>query len=261
MPKRSYESATGSVLSSYYRAPPPSRFGPPVRGRVARARVPATPRHGALSAGYTRRSGFYGRFNQMGNDPPGELKFLDVDLDDGVVASAGSVIASINLIPQGATESQRVGRKCTIRAISCRYRCVLPQIDAAATPGNGDTCRFIVFQDKQCNGATATVTGILESANYKSFYNLANQGRFKILEDSLIQQNFNGLASDGAGVVSSGMVQEDHIWKKAVTIPVEFDGATGAITEIRSNNVGVLLISTAGTTNFNSKFRIRFSDN
>ncbi len=207
-------------------------------------------------AGYTRTAGFYGRFSGAG----AERKFHDVDFDDAVVASGGTVTASINLIPQGVTEKTRVGRKATLKTIQWNYTVSLPEVDAVADPAGGDILRVILFMDKQCNGATATVTGILESADYQSFLNLANSGRFRILSDKRHSLNYTTLASDGAGVVSSAQVQREHTLYKSCNIPLEFDATTGAITEIRSNNVGVLLISKNNLAGFASKFRMRFTD-
>ncbi len=207
----------------------------------------------AFRAGYDRSVGYYGRMT-AGK----ELKFHDVDFNDAVVAIGGTVEPSINLIAQGVTESQRIGRKCTIRSIGWRWQMTIPERDAAATPGQGSTLRMILFQDKQANGATAAVTDLLESADFQSFNNLVNKGRFRTLMDKTVTINYMGLGSDGAGVVSQGLQIRHGTFFKECNIPVEFDSTTGAITEIRSNNIGVLLISGAGLCGFASKFRLRF---
>ncbi len=206
--------------------------------------------------GKTRVGGYYGRY--AGRD--GELKFHDVDLDDAIVSATGTMTASINLIPQGTTEKTRIGRKCTLRNISWRYQCDLPLRDAVATPQQPDTVRIILFNDKQCNGATATNTDILETADFQSFRNLSNSGRFNILMDKLVTLNYTTFASDGAGVVSNCAVIREGTFFKSLTLPLEFSGITGAITEIRSNNLGVLIISSEGQAGFESKIRLRYSD-
>ncbi len=207
----------------------------------------------AFRAGYDRTGGFYGR-----TGTGKELKFHDVDLDDAVVVTGGTVTPSINLIPQGVTESQRIGRKCTIRSIGWRWRLLLPELDATGTPGDGDILRMILYVDKQCNGATAAVTDILESADFQSFNNLANKSRFRTLMDKTIVLNTEGIASDNAGVMSTASVQKPGQFFKRCNIPLEFDSTTGAITEIRSNNLGVLLLTSSGVVGFASKIRLRF---
>ncbi len=209
-------------------------------------------------AGRDRTAGFYGRYAYGGRG--GELKFFDLDLDDAVVATGGSVTDSINKIAQGITEKTRVGRKCVITNIAWRYNFTLPEQDAVADPASGDVLRMILYKDKQCNGATAAVTGLLESADYQAFNNLANSGRFVVLMDRTVSLNYATLGSDGAGVVSSASVIRHGAFYKKCSVPVEFDAAAGAITEIRSNNFGVLLISKNGICGFVSKIRLRFAD-
>ncbi len=231
-------------------------------GRRAKATVsiPRTRRRASrpFRAGRDRVGGFYGRFANGG-----ELKFHDIDVDDAVVSAAGTIqnTGSINLIPQNTTEITRIGRKCTIRKIQWRYQINLPEVVDAATPGGGDTCRVILYKDKQCNGATATVTGILESADYHSFYNLGNSGRFTIYMDRYHTLNYRTLtAAQNADTFEHSNVFLQGRFSKSVTCPLEFDSTAGALTEIRSNNLGVLLISSTGVCAFNSSFRLRFSD-
>ncbi len=224
------------------------------RGRVARrARLrglvyPA-------QRGFVRRAGYYGRYNAA---PGVENKFHDVDLTDALIAPSGTVTPSINLIPQGVTEITRIGRKCTITQIHWTWEMVLPEADAVATPVAFDVARLILYIDKQANGATAAVLDILETADYLSFNNLANSGRFQTLMDRKVPISYQTLASDGAGVVSMADVVRIGKFHKRCNIPIEFNSTTGAITEIRSNNIGVLLISSKGLISFDSKIRLRF---
>ncbi len=191
----------------------------------------------------------------------GELKFHDVDLDDALVATGGTVIASINLIPQGVTEITRIGRKSTIRKIQWRYDIDLPAESDSADISQGDIVRVIMFVDQQTNKATAAVTDILESADYQSFRNLNNSGRFVMLMDVTHSINRRVAFTDGSNTASTPeVVIGTFKFFKDVVIPLEFTAATGAITEITVNNIGVLLISREGTAGFESKIRLRFFD-
>ncbi len=231
------------ALALHYRGP--SKANGMVRPYKKRRFIP----------GVDRTGGFYGRYAR-----DGELKFHDVDLDDAVIAAGGVVVPSVNLIAQGTTENTRVGRKCTIKGFYWKGTLTLPEIDAVATPPTPDLLRIILYQDKQCNGATATTTGVLETADIDSFRNLANSGRFNILWDHEWALNYNTLASDTDAVVSAGKVNRRFSYYKKLNMPLEFDNITGAITEIRSNNIGVILVSNNGTSGINSKVRLRFSD-
>lgn len=186
-----------------------------------------------------------------------ELKFHDVDVDDSTISSSGTIMNSgtINIIAGGVTESQRVGRNCVIHSIGWRINLELP---AAASTQSSDQVRLIMYLDKQCNGATAAVTDILESASFLSFNNLSNRGRFRILMDKhyLLNTSISGNGSS----VNTIEIQEYDDFYKSCTIPLEFSGATGAITELRSNNLGILTISKNGLPSLTSKIRLRYSD-
>ncbi len=191
----------------------------------------------------------------------GELKFHDVDLDDAVIAAGGQVTATINIIPQGVTEVQRIGRKCTIKSINWKYIYFMPEAADVADPTIPDSFRLIMYIDKQANGATAAVTDILETNDFQSFRNLANSGRFDILCDKYLTLNYRVMASETAGQVSMGACQASGSFYKKCDIPIEFSAAAGTIDEIRSNNIGVMLVGQVGSIGFASKIRLRFSDN
>ncbi len=191
----------------------------------------------------------------------GELKFHDVALDDAVIASGGNITPTINIIPQGVTEIQRIGRKCTLRSVHWKYRVDLPEVNAVATPNTIDEVRVIMYLDKQCNGLTAVATDILETATIRSFRNLANSGRFTILMDRLHVINWGTLASSVATEIQQAEVVREYSFNKKCEIPIEFNAGNGVLTEIRSNNLGVLLVGLNGTAGFLSSIRLRFSDN
>ena len=227
------------------------------RGNGTKGRFKARATKGKLrrkQMGFARTTGFFGRFGAG----RGELKFHDVDLNDAVVAAAGGITNSVNLIAQGTTESTRIGRKATIRSINWRFNMILPISTAAAD--TADTLRVIMYLDKQCNGATAAITDILESADFQSFNNLANKSRFRTLMDRTYDFVAEAGGGDGTTEDYGQDLQNDSFFKK-VNIPIEYDSTAGAITEIRSNNIGVLLITQAGNIAFGSKIRLRFSDN
>lgn len=205
--------------------------------------------------GKSRTGGFYGRYQPGGT----EVKFHDIDIDDAVIESTGSILLdSCNKIPQGVTEIQRIGRKCTITKIAWRYQLTLP-VAAAATGIPGDVIRIVLYLDKQCNGATANVLDIVNTDDWQSFNNLGNSGRFKILMDKTIDLNYIGGVGDGAANDFSQVTRSGTFYKNC-NIPIEFDATTGAITEIRSNNIGILLLGREGIAGFSSKMRLRFKD-
>ena len=223
---------------------------------------PAYKRRKQFIPGKSRTGGFYGRFASAAGPGSGELKFHDVAIDDAVVAVGGTIqnAGTVNIIPQGVTEIQRIGRKCTVRSIHWRYLLTLPAVAQAAGANGGDSVRVILYLDKQCNGATIAATDLLETNDIHSFRNLANTGRFQILMDKYHNLNYSGLASNATDQFTQAQVTFNFQMNKKCQIPIEFSATTGALTEIRSNNLGVLLVGTGGVIGMNSVMRLRFSD-
>lgn len=213
---------------------------------------------GSFKKGYDRQSGYYGRFSGRNQ----EWKFHDISIVDAEVSTTANIVQdSCNKIAQGTTESTRIGRKCVLRQINFRYQVNLPEKQDQTNPVAGDNVRVVLFIDKQCNGAAAATTDILESGtNFQSFNNLANSGRFITLMDKTHTVNYQTLTADAANNYEHARVVRVFKYYKKCNIPIEFNSINGAITEIRSNNVGVLLISSDGVAEFIGNMRIRFSD-
>ncbi len=206
--------------------------------------------------GMLREGGFYGRFTGARST---EKKFFDQDVNDAVVAAGGTIVSpSLLTIAQGTTESTRIGRKVFLKGLFWKYDVSLP-VSAGGGGQIGDTVRVILYVDQQTNGAAAGVTDLLESNDYQSFYNLANSQRFRILHDKV--HDLNMLSGAGNGTANDySEVRRSYKYNKFLSLPVEYNSTTGAIGEIRSNNIGVLLVGRSGTAEFASKMRIRFTD-
>lgn len=190
--------------------------------------------------------------------PTDELKFFDTTKTTTTSSTSGAIFnSSLVLIPQGVTESNRVGRKCVVKRLNMRGNFDL--VSATAANQTSDVLRVIVYVDKQTNGAAATVTDILETATYNSFRNLSNTQRFQILYDKSFGLNAPSGQGDGT-TFAYGEYAEPWSMNKTLSLPIEYNSTTGALTEITSNNIGVLVISKAGAAKFDYVARVRFSD-
>lgn len=186
-----------------------------------------------------------------------ELKFFDTATAFNFDAT-GEVPATgqLNLIPQGVTESTRVGRKCVLKSIAMKG--TMSWAPGAATNTGGSVFLYVVL-DRQANSAAAAATDVFTGTNFGSSYrNLSNSDRFQILK--MFEVTFN----PEAGVQTAfGQVNRRYSWYSRCDIPLEFGGTTGAITEIRSNNL-FLLAGTDGTSDDTiaaaGVVRVRFSD-
>jgi len=244
------------------------RFGKIARGNgvysksaAAAAIIARTP---ALR-GFARTGGMYtGRFRYgpggYGYADRPELKFFDT-AQSFLVDSTGEVPATgqLNLIPQGITEATRVGRRITIKAIQMRV-----QFQYNVATLTGGTFRFLLVQDKQCNGANATYSGaggVLESDSVHAFRNLENTQRFIVHMDKF----FSITPQAGvAGAFNQNVKLVTFI--KKVWVPIEFDSSatTGAIDTIRSNNFFLLCKGHSGEDDIvtcTGVVRVRYVDN
>ncbi len=192
-----------------------------------------------------------------------ELKFHDKDVDQAAADLSGGIIltsGTLNNIDQGIDEHQRIGRKVVIKSIGWRGTLKLAAF-AGATMQAPITVRLMLVLDRQCNKALPTVAGVLETADYQSFNNLANKNRYHVISDQVFDMNpvcggGNGTANDTSGVDQSFTVF------KRTDIPIEFSGASGAIGTTNSNNLFVLIIDSvsASSLTLDSKMRLRFAD-
>lgn len=236
-------------------------------------------RYGADSAGSAKRQRLTGRYvarrpvyqrMEVSRDMPVQSlartggfiaakttqKYFDTTLAPTTVTTAGVILnASLNLIPQTTTESGRIGNRVKLTSIHLRGKVVLPATAVAAV---NETVRIIVYLDRQCNGATAGVTDILTSADYRAFNNMANKGRFQTLIDEFCDINYQTGVNATPAWASVG--KNIMLNKKGLGIALQFSSTTGAITEVRTNNIGVLAISYAGAATCEYIARVRYDD-
>jgi len=123
---------------------------------------------------------------------------------------------------------------------------------------SADTVRIILFVDTQCNGAGCNVSDFLKTPSYLAYNNLVNSGRFRTLHDKIHDINA-GLLSDGSREYIA--VKTEEVYINNLSIPIEYSGSTGGLTEIKSNNIGMLWISGgSGKTGIARSIRVRYSD-
>ncbi len=187
---------------------------------------------------------------------------LDFVSKSGVHADTATIVD----IVQGTGETNRIGRKCTITNIHIKMHIEHRPLNGTTTAevANFTDCllRVVVFLDRQCNGAAATGLNLLQTDVLTSFRSLANVKRFKFLYDKTWSFNTQAMA---AGTVADTRIIDKTYFKKISLkcfIPIEYSGTTGAITEIRSNNIGIAVWSAPGSRiNIeNSQIRLRFID-
>jgi len=164
-------------------------------------------------------------------------------------ATGNFTITPINLIAQGTTAQQHIGRKAVMTSVLVRSWLTL-------TAGQYPV-RMVLVYDKETNGAAPIATDIFTVNDSMSPMNLANSDRFIVVADvSPFQQN-QGQAT-APGVVNI------EIYRK-MRLPIQFnDTTTATITAI---NTGALFLCCAladGTSTIGIQetyTRVRFIDN
>jgi len=210
-------------------------------------------------AGVMRRVGYYGRYTRNANRKrisaglQPEKKFFDTAIAFNF-DSTGEVPATgqLTLIPQGDTESTRDGRQAVIKSVQIRG--VVSYAPAASAAGATIGYLYLVL-DTQCNGAAAAITDVFTSnVMATNLLNLNNSGRFRILKKWVCPQT----SQAGVSAAYGGNQKQIEFYKKC-NIPVDWSAATGAITEIRSNNLFLMAGSTSDDLQgFQGSCRLRF---
>lgn len=185
-----------------------------------------------------------------------EVHYLDTTLAATAVPAAGLVNTNLVVIPQDDTTTGRNGRKVLIKSIEIRGNIVLTP--AAAAVLGSDVVRIMVVQDRQANGAVFTTANVLATADWRSYPNLFNEERFRVLYDKSTTMNVS------AGVVAATVeTAEAFELEIKCKIPIEYDSsvATGAIASQRSNSIAVLMIAqTDLLSTVEYIARVRFTD-
>lgn len=177
-------------------------------------------------------------------------------------------------IAQTTDASGRIGRKITITRIQLKWEIEQnPLIDGAhPIPIASDAVRIVIILDKQCNGTTPLATDIFRGntgggeptysgGEFLQFNNLSNSERFTIIYDKVITNS----PTAALGTTTAAAIVATHktgkFYKKC-SIPIEYGGIGGFITEIRSNNLILAVASSWGSSSskFGFHWRVRYTD-
>lgn len=221
-----------------------------------------------MRAGYNRTGGLY----RLGRRSGVEYKFFDTFVEPEAIGSEGDILESFNIVPQSTAANGRIGREITVRSID-----VTLTIEASAESVIDNLVRIILYLDKQSNGTAATVEQILNLGNETipplvAHANLENSQRFVILKDSLYvvpvraaQVTRGTTVDDVTTTTNTANIRGSTIrrMRKRLNLPITFADGTVSMNSVKTNNLGLLLVSTDGgveTTTVGISGRIRYSD-
>lgn len=200
-----------------------------------------------------RQTGFNAHAKAIGAAASNGPEWKNVDTTaslTGGASSAWSAITCINLIAQGTTANQHVGRKIAIHKLITRYQ--------VAPTGTGVAHRLLIVYDNHANGALPVITDILTSDAFTSLQNLDNSDRFMVLADIYPFEANGAPAASAASGVGGKIVRKFN-----PPLLTQFNaGTTAAITAIQNGSILIMLAtngspSGASTIHFS---RVRFTD-
>lgn len=222
--------------------------------------------------------------NQMGDGPAdSETKSFIRAGNNGALAngtlSTGYFFGIQSLftgLSCGTYPWNRIGRKVSVKSLQLKGKFSFnsPKNEIDQVP-----FRIWLFLDKQCNGQPASIGDLFVFNNGEdatpipaATYNLAvnanqnpaNSGRFVLIDT----QEFT--ARPQAGVAANNVQSVTwsyNVFKKWAGLDVEYGGTTGALTEIKSNNLLVIFatskknaVTAEAYYDLSIKMRIRFTD-
>lgn len=239
--------------SNYFRSTsaPVQMSRKPIKGHAELRRKGAWERH------YPKKkyTPYPGRSRQLKTSQ--ELKFLDTLVNDAVVTStmANTVL---NVVPQGDGDSERVGRKITIKKIMVKGSVILsPGSKAQAY----NRVLVMLVHDKATNKAQFTGTDLRVTDSIDAYSNLQNANRFQILWAEYIDVNAGGYGGYDAGSLETCEAGQKFEAYVKCSIPCQYSSTTGAIGEMTTGSVH--FVSFSQVTNLceiQGNARIRYVD-
>lgn len=233
-----------------------------MKRKLKRSRIIEPKKKTKKSDGTTRVSGYYGRFGFVDQGPRTvvEKKYFDTVKDSASITGGGTVMNnSLLLIGAGTGATQRVGRMIKLKSIHLRGHVVSNLATAS------DYYRIVVYLDQQANGAAATLTDIFANGSggsapqITSYLNLQNSRRFKILRDMRMESQatlYNSAATN------FGQDIKHFDANISCDLTIEYGTNGSAITDLKSNNVGIVVFSfhTSNLSTISYVARVRFTD-
>ncbi len=213
-----------------------------------------------FKVGYDRTGGFYGRFSGKGKS---ELKYFDTALENFTITATGvNIKPNLNKVPIGNGESDRVGRRITVKEINVNM-----SVDLAATAtitAGSQMVRILLVLDKQCNGTPATWLQVFTDDDFHTSRNLSETNRFTVIKEKRLIMNRPNGNTAGSATGGYGEYARHVSFTARVNHRIEYgDTSTdGSIGTIRSNNFFMLVIMENADTGTitEGRVRIRYSD-
>jgi len=207
--------------------------------------------------GSTRAKPMLKRAHVLAKSPAHEPGYKDTAIAAYAVSTTATVTL-LNPVAQGASVSQRIGKKINLVSLQIRGLIGAP---SSATSHLFSECTMLIVYDRKPTGALPAITDILDSASPHSMNKDDNAARFRIVRRSDVIVVGNAANNIEMGVATN----VDAFIKLKGLHTVYKSAATGTIGDIET---GALYLVTVGTASpgatlqatLECSFRLRYVD-
>ncbi len=200
--------------------------------------------------------------------PNQELKFFDTEITNTVMSATWAALepATTNLsaVAQGDGESNRDGRKYTIRSISIKGFIETAVQESQTAPLSDILVRVVLVHDSQTNGAQLTATEVMDAGgtdDINSFRNLGFTKRFRVLADQTHRIERLNTNEGAVNLFASPNTHYPFTMNKTFKTPMNvLMSDTGAdIANVTDNSIHMIAITTSTAALMNYQSRVRFT--
>ncbi len=197
-----------------------------------------------------------------------ELKFFDTEITNTVMSATWAALepATTNLsaVAQGDGESNRDGRKYTIKSVHIKGFIETAVQESQTAPLSDILVRMVLVHDTQTNGAQLTATEVMDAGgtdDINSFRNLGFTKRFRVLSDQTHRIERLNTNEGAVNLFASPNTHYPFTMNKSFKTPMNvLMSDTGAdIANVTDNSIHMIAITTSTAALMNYQCRVRFT--
>jgi len=188
-------------------------------------------------------------------NPVAELKYLNNTIAADF-SSAAWAFGTLLACQQGTSATQRLGNKIFLKFIEIRGSMVCKT--GIASSQLGILCRFIVYHNKQANGALPTgANGVFDADNINSNRYLPLLSRYAVLKD--MSHSFPVYNNSGDTITASQLMQF-HVVIPCYKV-IHYQSNAGTVSDLATDDFGVGLITNLNAScSYSLTCKATFSD-
>lgn len=203
-----------------------------------------------------------------------EVKFYDTSLVNGALLAAAAAAGgehnpsadiTLNTVPQGQTESSRIGRQIRMKSIEVKGQINIPaQTNQTATDSNAEFFIALVL-DTQTNGALLNSEDVFKNQSGAGtlacsvMRNLEFIQRFQVLKLHKFRMPQATVVYDGTNIEQGGLHKDFDFKINLKNLVVNYCGTTAVVANIVDNNLCIIAyashVSWAPLISYNARLR------